>query len=99
MSIINKKSYDFYIKLLTVLFFIFINFVYFYLNLSTNLNDKVYSFQELFINYQAGFIRRGLLGELSWILYHQYSIEPKFFFSILFFMFYLTQFFFIFLLS
>jgi hypothetical protein len=99
LSIINKKKYDFYIKLLTVLFFIFINFVYFYLNLSTNLNDKVYSFQELFINYQAGFIRRGLLGELSWILYHQYSIEPKFFFSILFFVIYLTQFFLFFYLA
>lgn len=92
MGIIHKKKYDFYIKLIIIFYFVFINFVYFYLNISTDLNDKAYSFQELFINYQAGFIRRGLLGEISWILYHQFSIEPKIFFSLLFFIIYLAKF-------
>ena len=84
MIIKNNKKTNFNITLSFLLFFIFINYIYFYLNLTTTLNNETYSFNELFINYQAGFIRRGLLGEISWILKHQLSIEPKIFFFVIF---------------
>ena len=99
MIIKNNKKTNFNITLSFLLFFIFINYVYFYLNLTTTLNNEAYSFNELFINYQAGFIRRGLLGEISWILKHQLSIEPKIFFSIFFFIIYLLKVFLFFYLS
>ena len=99
MTFKNNKKNNFNFTLSFLLFFIFINYVYFYLNLTTTLNNEAYSFNELFINYQAGFIRRGLLGEISWILKHQFSIEPKIFFSIFFFVIYLLKIFLFFYLS
>ena len=82
----RKKNYAIIIILL--LFFILINYIYFFLNFTTKLNNEIYSFHELFINYQAGFIRRGLLGELAWQLNNYFLIEPKSFFSIFFFIIY-----------
>ena len=87
------------IIIILLIFFIFINCIYFYLNLTTTLNNEVYSYYELFVNYQAGFIRRGLLGEIWWTLNHNFSIEPKVFFSIFFFIIYLLKIFLFFYLT
>ena len=98
INITNKKK-DYIIIITLLIFFIFINYIYFYLNFTTSLNDETYSFHELFVNYQAGFIRRGLLGEIWWISYNHFSIEPKTFFSIFFFIIYLLKIFLFFYLS
>ena len=60
----NKKNETFLVSRAILLFLIIINFAYFYLNLKSDINSSSYAFNELFINYQAGLIRRGLLGEL-----------------------------------
>ena len=70
---------------------IFINLVYFYLNLNSLIDTSEYAFNELFINYQSGLIRRGILGEIFWQLNKNLSINPKSFFSILFFILYFIQ--------
>ena len=74
-----------------LLFLIIINFVYFYLNLTSNINSSNYAFNELFINYQAGFIRRGFLGEIFWQLNNNFSINPISFFSTFFLFIYIAQ--------
>lgn len=55
--------------------------IYSYIQIFTDNLFSEYSFNELFINYQAGLIRRGLLGELFWQLDKHFSINPKFFFG------------------
>ena len=74
-----------------LLFLVIINFVYFYLNLKSNINSSDYAFNELFINYQVGFIRRGFLGEIFWQLNNNLSIKPIAFFSIFFLFIYIAQ--------
>ena len=86
----NKDKKLFPLKL--ILFFLFsITSVYFYLNIIENINPSKYAFNELFINYQAGFIRRGLLGEIFWHLNNFLEVKPILFFSYLFFFLYLFQ--------
>ena len=63
-NLFNKKNTNLLTSSGIFLFLIIINFVYFYLNLKANINSSDYAFNELFINYQAGFIRRGFLGEI-----------------------------------
>ena len=87
----EKEKLNQIILISVFIFFLGINSVYFYINLSTSFNDNVYAFNELFINYQAGFIRRGLLGEVAWQLNNLFSIDPKTFFSLFFFIIYLLQ--------
>ena len=84
---LNKKNINSYTLYLSIVFFTVINIIYFSVNLKGNPN--VYAFNELFINYQAGFIRRGLLGEIFWQLNSKFSIRPEIFFSYLFFIIYL----------
>ena len=48
------------------------------------ISENQYAFNELFINYQFGFIRRGLLGEIFYQFYKQLQIEPKNFFLLYF---------------
>ena len=61
---LDKYKFDKYFTLLNIIFFISINFIYFFLHLTSNIDVNNYSFNELFINYQAGFIRRGLLRNI-----------------------------------
>ena len=89
--LLNKKNKTHLTSRAILLFLIIINFVYFYLNLKININSSSYAFNELFINYQAGLIRRGLLGEIFWIFNNAFSIEPITFFSYLFLLLYLAQ--------
>ena len=62
------------------------------------ISENQYAFNELFINYQFGFIRRGLLGEIFYQFYKQLQIEPKKFFSIIFLLLHLILIIFYFLL-
>lgn len=39
--------------------------------------EHKYAFNELFINYQFGFIRRGLFGEIFFQIYKKLEIDPK----------------------
>ena len=89
--LLNKKNKTHLTSRAILLFLIIINFVYFYLNLKININSSGYAFKELFINYQAGLIRRGLLGEIFWIFNNAFSIKPITFFSYLFLLLYLAQ--------
>ncbi len=90
LKFLNEKSS---IMVFSILFLtiIFINLVYFYLNFNSLVDLSEYAFNELFINYQSGLIRRGLLGEIFWQINKNFAINPKSFFSILFFILYLTQ--------
>ena len=88
----NQKRIDNLILQFIFIFFLTINFVYFYLNLTENSETNIYAFNELFINYQAGFIRRGLLGEIVWQLNDIFFIEPRILFSYLFLIIYFFQF-------
>ena len=87
----NKKNKTFLVSRAILLFLIIINFAYFYLNLKSNINSSNYAFNELFINYQAGLIRRGLLGEIFWILNKFFLVKPITFFCYLFLILYITQ--------
>ena len=91
MNLLNKININTLINKLILFFLIFISTCYFYLNLNDLIGAKSYAYNELFINYQAGFIRRGLLGEIFWQLNSFFSIKPLIFFSYLFFVLYLTN--------
>ena len=95
-NFLNDKKINSFFLLISLIFFVFINLIYFYSNFQIKMSDYIYSLDELFINYQAGFIRRGLLGEIAWQLNNFFSIEPKFFFNIFFFLIYLLKIFLIF---
>ncbi len=86
-----KKKIDTYLFNSCLIFFISINLIYFYLHLTSNIEVNDYAYNELFINYQAGFIRRGLLGEFAWQLNNLLTINPINFFSIFFLLIYMTQ--------
>jgi hypothetical protein len=90
-NFLNDKKINTSFLLISLIFFVFINLIYFYSNFQIKMSDYIYSLHELFINYQAGFIRRGLLGEIAWQLNNFFSIEPKFFFNIFFFIIHLLQ--------
>ena len=88
-KIFFKKKLSFCILSAILFFLITINCIYFYLNLNADQNS--YAFNELFVNYQAGFIRRGFLGEIVWQLNKHFNVNPNVFFSNLFFIIYLGQ--------
>ncbi len=90
-NLFNQTKIDYYILRITFIFFLTINFIYFYINLVENSDTNIYAFNELFINYQAGFIRRGLLGEIAWQLNKNFFVEPRVFFSFLFLTIYFFQ--------
>ena len=69
--------------------------IYSYLHIFTNSLHSSYSYSELFINYQAGFIRRGLLGEIFWQINKYFFIDPKIFFGFIYYILYLLQIYFL----
>ena len=87
----KKNKINDYLISIILFFFVIINFVYFFLNFNSLIDLDNYSYNELFINYQGGLIRRGFLGEIFWQLNNKFSFDPKYFFSILFFINYLIQ--------
>ena len=90
-NLLSKLSKKTLILNLTIIFLVIINVVYFYINLNLDTISNDYAFKELFINYQVGPIRRGLLGEIFWILNKAFSIKPITFFSYLFLFLYISQ--------
>tara|TARA_B100000959_G_C14940831_1_gene607730 strand:- start:303 stop:1619 length:1317 start_codon:yes stop_codon:yes gene_type:complete len=46
--------------------------------------DNYINFNALFINYEGGFLRRGLLGQVAMYLFKNFSINPVTFFSVVF---------------
>ena len=90
-----QKKLDYLLLLSTTIFFVTINLIYFYLNYNESFVTQNYALNELFINYQSGFIRRGLLGEIAWQLNILFEIDPKLFFSLFFLIIYLAQFYFL----
>jgi hypothetical protein len=82
---LSNKIINSIISKLVLSFLLLITSIYFYINLKQTINISPYAFNELFINYQAGFIRRGLLGEVFWNLNTFFAIKPIHFFSYLFF--------------
>jgi hypothetical protein len=89
---LNKKKFNIFILSSIFIFFILINLTYFYLHFTSKIIVNDYAFNELFINYQAGFIRRGLLGEILWQLSNYFHISPISFFSVFFLFIYILQF-------
>ena len=83
----------FKIEIFTLIIF-FIFSLYGYAHIYENLYINEYSFNELFINYQAGFVRRGLLGEIFWHINLHYNIDPRVFLVIFFTFYTLLKFFF-----
>ena len=99
----NNHLYRYYIKIFNifmktiikietfVLIIFFIFSIYGYLHIYSDLYFNAYSFNELFINYQAGFVRRGLLGEIFWQIHKYNNIDPKLFFGYFFYFLYLIK--------
>ena len=91
INLLNKININTLIIKFILIFLIFISTCYFYLHLNDLIFVKYYAYNELFINYQAGFIRRGLLGEIFWQINSFFSVKPLIFFSYLFFILHLAQ--------
>ena len=93
ISKFSKKTIDINLLNFKFIFIFLISIVtcYFYLNLNSLIEVSDYAFNELFINYQAGFIRRGFLGEIYWYLDYFFSLDARIFFSYLFYLLYLVQ--------
>jgi len=89
-KIFDKNLLSFCINQFILLFLILVTFNYFYINLQDNVSF-VYAYKELFINYQSGLIRRGLLGEIFWFFNKHFSIDPVIFFANLFLFLHLMQ--------
>ncbi len=72
-----------------IIFFIFS--IYGYAHIYTDLYFNSYSFNELFINYQAGLVRRGLLGEIFWHIHSYAKVDPRIFFGYIFYLLYVIK--------
>ena len=80
LNIVNKN----YCAILSL----FILVIYFFCYAKSFSYDykNSYAFSELFLNYQGGFVRRGLLGEIFMILHKNLSLSPIIFFSTILFL-------------
>ena len=68
---------------------------YAYLHIFTDKLFSSYSYNELFINYQTGLVRRGLLGEFYWQYNKIFQTDPKKFFGLIFYILYISQIYFL----
>jgi hypothetical protein len=76
------------IKYYLIIFFLII-FIFYGVNFFKSFSydyKNSYAFSELFLNYQGGFVRRGLLGEIFIHLNRIFFISPIFFFSSILFL-------------
>ena len=78
MKINNKHIY---IIFFLIIFLIFAKIFY---QSTQNIIGGGWAFNELFINYSGGLIRRGLLGELFLITNNNFNTSPLIFFSLIF---------------
>ena len=72
---INKKLYSFLFILVGIFF------IHQFLNSFIEILGDKWAYNELFINYSAGIIRRGLLGSLFLELNNSFGIKPLYFYS------------------
>ncbi len=88
----------FKIEIFALLIFLIFS-IYSYIHIYTDLyqNPDKYAFDELFINYQAGLVRRGLLGEIFWKIHSYNNLDPRLFFGYLFYILYIIQILFLYL--
>ncbi len=84
------KLNSFLLKTIFV-FLLAILIVYSILIFNESINLRNYSYNELFINYEFGFIRRGLLGQIFIILDNYFNINPKLFFTFILLLLYILQ--------
>ena len=86
----NKNLWDivyFYFLLLIITIF----YIQLYHTTSNEIVGDKWAYNNLFINYSAGFVRRGLLGETFLIINKIYNISPLDFFPKVLFILYFTQ--------
>ena len=86
--LLQKLKKNFYEITFLVIFLIFCT--YFYYSFQYILGDG-WAYNELFVNYSAGIIRRGFLGSIFIFFYENYHIQPLLFFSSIFLVLYSTQ--------
>ena len=84
------KFNSFLLKTIFV-FLLVILIVYSILILNESIDLRNYSYNELFINYEFGFIRRGLLGQIYITLDNYFNINPKLFFTFILSLLYTSQ--------
>lgn len=75
---INFLNKNYFIIFTTFIYIFFL--IYFFKSFSYDYQNS-YAFRELFLNYQGGFVRRGLLGEIFIQLNKIFFISPLVFFS------------------
>ena len=80
-----KNLVNFFPELILFLVLILISFSIF--NYEENFSN--YLFAENLINYEGGFIRRGLLGSIAYFFYQSLDVNPKLFFVIIYYFLYL----------
>ena len=66
-----------------ILFLIFILLSFQFFNYEKNLTN--YVFEENLINYYGGLIRRGFLGSIALFFFQSFEINPKLFFTIIYY--------------
>ena len=86
--IFNNQNTVYYNFLFALIFIIY--FSYFFKSFNSILGDG-WAYNNLFINYTAGFVRRGLLGNIFLSLNNNYGIKPLHFFTIIYFTCYFLQ--------
>ena len=70
-----------------ILFLILILISFSFLNYEKNFSN--YIFTENLINYEGGFVRRGLLGSIALFFFQTFEINPKLFFSTVYYFLYI----------
>ena len=78
MQILKKHSYNFFFIIISI---IFLKIFY---KSSFQIIGGGWAYNELFINYSGGLIRRGLIGEFFLIINRNFGTSPVIFFSYLF---------------
>ena len=86
--ILNNQNLIYYNFIFIIITIIYIS--YFFKSFNNILGDG-WAYNNLFINYTAGFARRGLLGNIFLKLNNGYGINPLHFFTIIFFTCYFIQ--------
>ena len=83
---LRDKVYFYFLLLIITIFYLQL-----YLTASNEIIGDKWAYNNLFINYSAGFVRRGILGEVFLIINKIYNVGPLDFFPKILFILYLTQ--------
>ena len=86
--ILKNQNIIYYNFIFVLIFIIYVS--YFFKSFNNILGDG-WAYNNLFINYTAGFVRRGLLGSIFLKLNDNYGVSPLNFFTITFFSCYFLQ--------